>query len=251
MIVYFTATGNSRYCAKFLAGALGDRCTDVFPYLRSGQAAELHSDTPWVFVTPTYSWQIPHVFAQLLRRSRLSGSRDAYFIMTCGNDIGNAAKTNRALCAQLGLRDRGTQQVVMPENYVVMFRAPGPDKAREIVRAAAPALGQAAACIRAGRDLPETRVSLLDRFKSGPVNRGFYRFQIRDKCFAAGGGCTGCGRCAAVCPLGNIRLEGGKPVWDGRCTHCMACLCGCPAGAIEYGRATRGKVRYQCPQDGD
>ena len=59
--------------------------------------------------------------------------------------------------------------------------------------------------------------------------------------------CISCGKCAAACPLGNIRMEQGLPVWGNRCTHCMACICGCPAGAIEYGNASRGKPRYQCP----
>ena len=30
---------------------------------------------------------------------------------------------------------------------------------------------------------------------------------------------------------------------------CMACICGCPAEAIEYGKKSRGKPRYQCPKD--
>ncbi len=60
--------------------------------------------------------------------------------------------------------------------------------------------------------------------------------------------CVGCGKCAAVCVENNIRLRDGRPVWGDRCTHCMACICGCPAGAIEYGRASRGKPRYQCPE---
>ena len=59
--------------------------------------------------------------------------------------------------------------------------------------------------------------------------------------------CKGCGKCARLCPLGNIRMEEGRPHWGDRCTHCMACLCGCPTGAIEYGRATKGKERYHFP----
>ena len=28
----------------------------------------------------------------------------------------------------------------------------------------------------------------------------------------------------------------------------MACICGCPVSAIEYGRKSQGKPRYQCPE---
>ena len=74
------------------------------------------------------------------------------------------------------------------------------------------------------------------------------RWHMIDAPFRSTSACVGCGKCAAVCVENNIRLRDGRPVWGDRCTHCMACICGCPAGAIEYGRASRGKPRYQCPE---
>ena len=64
----------------------------------------------------------------------------------------------------------------------------------------------------------------------------------------AGKPCTGCGKCERACALNNIRITEGKPAWGKECTHCMACICGCPAHAIEYGKRSIGKVRYQCPR---
>ena len=93
MILYFSGTGNSRACAKWLSNTLGDDCRDVFSFIRDGIAGEFVSQTPWVFVVPTYSWRLPRVFVDFLRTSRLSGARDAYFVMTCGQDIGAAPGT--------------------------------------------------------------------------------------------------------------------------------------------------------------
>ena len=36
MIIYFTGTGNSRYCAKMIAEKLGDEMVDVFHYIKDG-----------------------------------------------------------------------------------------------------------------------------------------------------------------------------------------------------------------------
>ena len=249
MIVYFSGTGNSRYCAGLLADRLGDTCVDAFGYIRAGAAAELASDRPWVFVTPTYAWRLPRVFADFLRSGRFSGSREAYFVMTCGEDIGSAPEKNRALCAALGLNCRGTLPVIMPENYIAMFTAPDQETSERIIADAAPTLERAAECIRAGQDFPVSGPGVLDRLKSGIVNWGFYRFNVRAKPFSVSDACIRCGKCEAVCPLGNIRLVDGKPVWGNRCTHCMACICGCPTAAIEYGKVSRGKPRYQCPKD--
>ena len=50
MIVYFTGTGNSRYCAEFLARRLDDELLDCSHYIRHQIAADLISGKPWVFV---------------------------------------------------------------------------------------------------------------------------------------------------------------------------------------------------------
>lgn len=125
MIVYFSGTGNSRYCAQMMADQLGEALTDAFPYIRAHKAAKLQSDTPWVFVAPTYGWQLPHVFADFLRRSSFSGSREAYFVLTCGSDIACAGEGIEKLCHEIGFAYRGVLEVVMPENYIVMFRGAG------------------------------------------------------------------------------------------------------------------------------
>lgn len=247
MILYFSGTGNSRYCAELLADRLQDRCLDSFRFIRDGVAGEFTSATPWVFVSPTYAWQPPRVFVRFLETGRFSGCRDAYFVMTCGSDIGNPAPALRALCGRKGLDFRGVLPVVMPENYIALFQTPAPDQALPLVEKARPRLRRAAARIAAGRPFPERRTTLLDALKSGPVNTAFYRFQVRSRAFTVSEACRSCGKCAALCPLGNIRLQGGRPLWGDACTHCMACICGCPAHAIEYGHASRGKPRYQCP----
>lgn len=79
---------------------------------------------------------------------------------------------------------------------------------------------------------------------TGPVNPVFYRFFVKADAFRATDACIGCGRCVELCPLNNVHLKNGKPVWGKNCTHCMACICYCPKEAIEYGEKSKGKPRY-------
>ena len=145
MIIYFSGTGNSRYCAKLLGQKLDDSCLDSFNFIRDGIAADLITGPPWIFVSPTYAWRLPHVFEDFIRRGDFKGNEDAYFVMTCGDDIGNAAKYLRRLCEEKGLKFRGVLPVVMPENYIAMFDAPSDAEAVRIIDVADRALKKAAA----------------------------------------------------------------------------------------------------------
>ena len=97
MVVYFSGTGNSRYAASMIAHRTGDTLTDAGRDIQTGHLAQLDAQRPWVFVSPTYAWRIPHLFADYLRQGQFTGSRDAYFVMTCGADIGGAEAINESL----------------------------------------------------------------------------------------------------------------------------------------------------------
>jgi len=250
MIVYFSGTGNSRYAAQLLAAQLEDEILDAGTYIKSGEPAVLYSERPWVFVAPTYGWQLPRIFQRFLLVSTFFGCRDAYFVMTCGSDIGDAAhKIEKLSLKNKNFIYHGTLGVVMPENYIAMFQAPQKEKAIQIVSEAKPILQKAASLIQAGQNFPEIDPSIPDQLKSGIVNRFFYRFFVKASPFYSKDSCIGCGKCVSACPLNNVALNNGRPVWGKECTHCMACICGCPTEAIEYGRKSKGKPRYQCPEE--
>ena len=134
--------------------------------------------------------------------------------------------------------------IVTVLQLIAMFGVPGAEEARKIVESAEPSIREVLSRLQAGEPFAAPRGNLIDRFLSGPVNPLFYRFFVKANAFRAGSGCVGCGRCAEKCPMNNIRLQNGKPLWGGRCTHCMACIGYCPTEAIEYGKKSVGKPRY-------
>ena len=250
MVLYFTGTGNSRYLARRIAEGLDMPLYDLNTCIKAGDTAPVQTGQDVVLVTPTYAWRIPRVVSQWLGNTELTGAERIWFVMDCGSEIGNAAKFNRILAEEKRLQYKGTAQIVMPENYIAMFKAPEKEEAESIVRAAEPAIADAIACLKEKKPFPAPRSNLYDRFMSSAVNPIFYRLFVKAAAFQVRDACIGCGQCADRCPLNNITIRAGRPVWGNECTHCMACICYCPTKAIEYGKKSVGKPRYHFEQLG-
>lgn len=244
MLFYFTGTGNSRYIANRIAGVTGDAVVDMVNKIKSEETAPVLCDDRLIFVLPTYAWRIPKAVENWIRAVDFRGAGRAWFVMSCGSEIGNAAKYNERLCMEKGLICMGTAAVVMPENYIAMFKVPDKTEANKIIEAADPVIEKISAMLKNGQSFPALRNTFYGSLMSGAVNPMFYRFSAKAKAFRTDDKCIGCGKCARLCPLNTIRLEKGKPVWRGDCTHCMACISHCPVKAIEYGKKSVGKPRY-------
>ena len=216
----------------------------VCPRIKAGDTSPVETGERLIVVTPTYAWRIPRVVRDWLLKTELRGAKQAWFVMTCGSEIGNADKYNRELCTEKAISCMGTAQIVMPENYIAMFSAPQADEAREIVAKTEPNIDCVIASIQSNQPFAPTRNNLYDRFMSGPVNLIFYKFCVKADAFTVSDTCIGCGQCAKRCPMNNVTLKDGKPVWGKNCTHCMACICYCPVSAIEYGKKSVGQPRY-------
>ena len=248
MILCFSGTGNSRYIAKRIAEALSDKVIDLNQKMKENDHSPVDTGGNVIVVVPTYAWRIPKIVSDWISKTTLISAERIWFVMDCGGEIGNAAGYNRRLAKKKHLRYMGTAQIVMPENYIAMFSAPQVEEARKVVECAEPDIEDSIACIKAEQPFPAPRNNLYDRFMSDPVNPVFYRFFVKAKAFHAKDTCTGCGQCVKNCPMNNITLKEGKPVWGKQCTHCMACICYCPTEAIEYGKKSIGKPRYHFEQ---
>lgn len=250
MILFFSGTGNSEYTAKRIGQEIGDEVLNLFEKIRHHDFSEMHSNRPWVIITPTYAWRIPRIVQEWLEKTSLVGNKNIYFVMTCGGSIGNSGRYLERLCSIKKLNYMGCGSIVMPENYIAMFSTPEEEEALTIIRKAESAIVKISLIIKNNDAFPCSAITIWDKMNSGIVNNIFYPVFVHAKKFYADDACISCGKCVGVCPLNNIRLENKKPDWGKNCTHCMACICRCPAEAIEYGEHSKGLPRYICPTTG-
>ncbi len=249
MIIYFTGTGNSKYCADILSDYLGENIADAGQLIKEDKGIEYDGSETLVFVCPTYSWQIPEVFERFIREENFVGAKRAYFVMTCGEDIGDAGNLLKKLCAEKGWKFGGVYKVVMPENYIAMFDVPDEKRCEELLKKAPEALKKAAECIRSSEAFPSEKITLTDKVKTHFIKPLFYKTVVSNRKFTVSEKCVSCGKCERVCVFGSLSMKDGRPQWVKKdCTHCMACISVCPVNAIEYGKKSRGKRRYLCPE---
>ncbi len=249
MVIYFSGTGNSRHLAIRLAGALRDTFTNSAHYIRTGETYEDTTDSPLVFVCPTYASYIPKALENFIRQGKFVPHKPCYFVMTCGisNDqIGSTILLKR-LCDEKGLVFMGVRKIIMPENYITLFMAPPQFLAEKIIRSGEKKMDKIAETIQKGEKIARTEPFGFVVKASNPF---FYKVLTNDKKFFVKKSCTGCGKCERVCPLANIKMQNGQPTWNGNCTQCQACICTCPQKAIEYGLRSRGKRRYYLEETG-
>ena len=110
MILYFSGTGNSNYVAKRIADALGDEIVNLNDRIKAGDTSPVKTGERVIIVTPTYAWRIPRVVCDWLLKTELRGTRLAWFVMTCGSEIGNAGELHCDVFRAAGGRSAGNRR---------------------------------------------------------------------------------------------------------------------------------------------
>lgn len=246
MVLYFSATGNTRFIAKEVARGLNDECIDLLPLIKKGGEQVLRSDRPFVICAPVYVCEMPRFLAAFLKKQTFEGNRNVYFIFTSGGYAGISGSLARSMFRHKGMNYMGHAEFKMPRNYIINESYPllGEDEILERIRDSRSKIPQVVDAIEKGDKLRSRYVFLLEKVVTLPFNPIWVKFRQRTEDFYATEKCIGCGACVKLCPLNNIELRDGRPFWVNSCAHCMACIGNCPTEAIEYGEITKTKYRY-------
>jgi ferredoxin len=250
IIYYFTGTGNSLAAAKKLAAVLGD-CELVSIASQKDTHGDIVPQAERIgIVSPVYDAGLPVIVAEFAGRLDLSRARYRFAIVTLGGTgVSALHQLNGILAREKGQILDAAFIVKMPGNFPPVSRPPEGEARDRILAAADARLAEIAGLIADGAVVPPgfAPLSALIRMVFyGPFSRNVHE---TDKKFSVSDACTSCGTCATVCPVKNIVIEEGHPVWQHRCELCCACLNFCPAEAIQLAmlNGTKGRGRYLHP----
>ena len=249
MILWYSGCGNSRFVADTLSKELGDERMVFIPEAaRSGMALEFGPEEILGIVFPVYSWSVPKLVSEFLRKAKFSGRPSYIFAAcTCGDETGLTIKHLKKDLSKQGLTLDAFFSFQMPETYINLpgFKLDTDENALRKINGTQESLKETVRLIK------QRTKGNFDRLKGGSsflksniLKPLFYGLLITDRKFRVSDSCIGCGICAKNCPLQNITIENDRPKWNGNCTNCMSCYHRCPKNAINFGKATIGKGQY-------
>ena len=262
MVFYFSGTGNTKWVAQQIAGAIGEELLYIPDLIREDRYHfTLGKDERIGFCFPTHGWQPPRIVRDFISRITVGQRSEDTFcwaLTTCGDNMGEAMTIlNKELAANKQLQTAGGRRleaetlfsVIMPESYVCLpfMYTDTPEREREKIDQARLDLA-AFVKVVANRQTGHSRLKLgLTPWTfSHVIGAYFNRCMITDKKFTVDSDvCIHCGRCAAECPVADIEFDN-TPRWknNGTCTCCLSCYHHCPVHAINYGTITRKRGQY-------
>ncbi len=246
-IFYFTGTGNSLQVARDLAMELGG--AEVISIPKAMETGAGYDADCVGIVFPVYMFGMPLIVAEFARKLTAKAGAYIFAVATYAGIPGATLVHLKKLLESRGMKLAAGFGVVMPGNYTPLYGAPSQRAQEKIFSKAKMKVKEIAEVVKARKSVkPVAGNFVMNLILWDPIYRwGSSYIHESDKYFRAGEKCNSCGICGKVCPVSNIEMQGGKPVWGHNCQQCMACLQWCPREAIQMGRTTEGRKRYRHP----
>jgi len=217
VIYYFSGRGNTLKTALEVSRRLDH---PVMAPIRKGSdcSAGKDADTIGIF-TPVIDFGIPAFVLKFIDQLQVSDKQPyIYAVVTCGGLPGAAPEQIRKQLKKKGLTLSADFLLTFGINWSASAEWQRQiDRIAEIVKQK-----------QRHPSVPTTKDKLLTL--ANPLAKRI--IPSEDKKFSWNEKCTGCGTCIKLCPVNNIRLDQGRPVWLNSCEQCAACYNWCPSRAI-------------------
>lgn len=236
MIIYFSATGNTKHCAERIAQKTANKLLSINNLMKNGiSEINCENDSQLGIFLPTYDWGIPWAVADYLKSVKFKNlPNDAYIysIHTCGNMSGASAVRMKNLLTEKGLHHNAAFSVVTTSSEYLFGKKISEKEQARIMSEADHMLdniiediNKRNSVVRMQKTVPGFVEKLASKLAL-PNQKKVSKFHVSEDCI-------GCGGCSERCPQNIIEMKDNKPVWTtDKCLCCYSCITYCPKLAI-------------------
>jgi Fe-S-cluster-containing hydrogenase component 2 len=247
-IYYFTGTGNSLYISKKIASFL-----PVYKIIRITSRNDFSvpiSAERLGIVFPVYAWGLPNLVKNLISRITMVNSEYIFAVANYAGNAGAALHQAEGLFKQNGVNLNFSASIKMPNNYIIFSHPDKIEKAEKKINSAQTSINNAAVQI-ASKAQNKIKSTISGKLVTTFVHPLFTaNIGKSDKAYFADDKCNHFAICKNLCPVDNIAIQEGKPVWQRKCEQCLACISWCPQKAIQFNKNSFSKDRYHNPKIG-
>jgi ferredoxin len=192
---------------------------------------------------------LPLIIRRFAQKLEFEDDPYLFAIATCGGIVGLTLVELDKLLQKKGKKFSAGFVVVMPGNYTPLYGAKSDDTIKKIISKEEDQILEIAEIIKnkEGKKLEKSNFLTNLIFSKFARAMSLNKIAEMDKDFWVKENCNSCGLCETVCPVNNIKLQVGEPVWQHHCEQCMACMQYCPEEAIQLGKKTENRKRYRNP----
>jgi Pyruvate/2-oxoacid:ferredoxin oxidoreductase delta subunit len=235
IIVYFTGRGNSLKAAQDIAARLGE--TTLIPFKDAIKWESQLKAERIGFVFPVINFGIPAHLSEFIKKLVRNKSNQYYFAVVLNGGM-PAGTLNQVETLLRSSKNELSAAFLVDVRILLGILGNWQETLEEI---ATTIKNKATTSINKGTFIDRyVRTGLLNNISSLIVHKA-------DKNFWIDANCDGCPVCANLCPVNNIELQNGKPVWLHRCDQCFGCYARCPQKAIHQGKKDNEQLRQANP----
>ena len=248
-LYYFSGTGNSLVVARDIAERIDGNLISI-PAVMDKESIKIDADVLGI-VTPTYYMRMPGIVERFIGKLTNLESKYIFTVVTIGGIAeGILDRLSEAINLRGGSLAAGFV-VRMPANYIHAADAPPLFLQKRMFRKWRKTVDKIADHVHNRKSSRMEKFNpLMTLLFSKSIEKQYLRGELNpdiDKNFWADGKCNGCCICAKVCPVSNIKMVDGRPVWQHHCEKCLACIQWCPKEAIQIKDVTLKRKRYHHP----
>jgi flavodoxin/Pyruvate/2-oxoacid:ferredoxin oxidoreductase delta subunit len=252
LLIYFSATGNTRYGAQLIKTGIEQNenahCDLVEISRFSEEAIEKYDLIG--FASPVFAYQPALNMLALIKHLPEGRQKPCFTFVSYAGDLSNVHWIFKTQLEKRGYQVLAQKEMLAQGSWTVT-RVPGrleyEDEPSEPTQAGVLQFGQSLPAILSRHQAqtltlpqPEFHLNvthLISRFYNPPVLDNLFKIQVDPTL------CNRCGRCERDCPTGKMKLAN-FPNPTGQCIGCYRCVNLCPQDAVETWQ-TKGKLRYK------